>query len=113
MRHTEDKVRITKRAVDAATPELQRYVLWDFELKGFGLRVEPSGAKSYIVRYRVGGGRSGTPRQFSIGKHGTLTPEVARKQAVLALSAVALGKDPQGEKSDARAEMTMTQLCDL
>ena len=52
--------RLTKRAVDQATPEPKRYTLWDTELKGFGLVVQPSGVKSYIVRYRIGGGRSGT-----------------------------------------------------
>jgi hypothetical protein len=38
--------RLTKRTVDAASPQSERYVVWDSELKGFGLRVEPSGAKT-------------------------------------------------------------------
>jgi hypothetical protein len=68
---------ISKEAVDAALPHESRYILWDRRLKGFGLRVEPSGAKSYVIRYRAGAGRRGVPRQFKIGAHGKLTPDVA------------------------------------
>jgi hypothetical protein len=35
--------RLTKRIVEAAAPTLERYTIWDTELKGFGLRVEPAG----------------------------------------------------------------------
>ena len=58
---TDERVtRLSKRAVDLAKPEPKRFTIWDVELKGFGLVVQPSGVKSYIVRYRIGGGRSGT-----------------------------------------------------
>ncbi len=50
--------RLTKRIVDAGAPQNGRYFVWDADLKGFGLRVEPSGAKTYVVRYRAGGGRT-------------------------------------------------------
>ena len=49
--------KITKRTVDAASPE-QGWV-WDTEIKGFGLRVRSIEYKTYIVEYRPGsGGRS-------------------------------------------------------
>jgi hypothetical protein len=38
--------RITKKLVDAAQPSASEFTLWDSELKGFGLRVRPSGAQS-------------------------------------------------------------------
>ena len=70
----QDRVaKLTKRTVDACFPSPVRYTVWDAELKGFGLRVAPTGIKSYIVRYRVGGGRKGTLRQVTLGRHGTLT----------------------------------------
>jgi hypothetical protein len=60
-------LKLTKRGVDGARPAIFRYVVWDTEIRGFGLRVEPSGRKTFIARYRVGGGRSGIQRQATIG----------------------------------------------
>ena len=105
--------RLTKRSVDAAAPEAARYVLWDADLKGFGLRVEPSGTKTFVVRYRVGGGRRGTLRQFKIGRYGKLTPDEARDEARSALARAETGQDPQGERAKARASLTVNELCDL
>lgn len=49
--------KLTKRVVVVAQPEDERYVIWDSALKGFGLRVEASGTKTFLVRYRVCGGK--------------------------------------------------------
>jgi hypothetical protein len=65
--------RLTKRAVDAATPRSERYIPWDSELKGFGLRVEPSGAKRQTnhVRYSAkAAGRAGAKRFTKVGRTG-------------------------------------------
>ena len=104
--------RISKRAVDAAAPGASLYRLWDSELKGFGLRVTPSGAKTYFAIYRVGGGRTGAQREFTIGRHGVLTPDQARKEAERLLSAARLGGDPQADRTKARADLTVAELCD-
>ena len=72
-------VKLTKRTVDAAAPRAERYELWDGELSGFGLRVETSGVKTFLVRYRAdGGGRKASRKRLVIGRHGVLTPEQAR-----------------------------------
>ena len=107
------KAVIAKRSVDAAAPEAERFTLWDTELRGFGLRVTPAGTKTFIVRYRVGGGRRGKLRQYVIGQYGTLTPAEARDVARRALAEAARGGDPQATKVAARAELTMAELCDL
>ena len=65
-------VKLTKRAVEAAEAKNKDYILWDGELPGFGLRVFPSGKRSYIVQYRQGG-RS---RRMAIGLHGVWTGAV-------------------------------------
>ncbi|VAV87329.1 hypothetical protein MNBD_ALPHA04-2157, partial [hydrothermal vent metagenome] len=57
--------KLTKRSIDAAHPMKKRYIIWDEELKGFGLRVETSGVKSLLVRYRPGGGRKAPLKQIT------------------------------------------------
>ena len=94
--------RLSKRTVDLARPEPKRFTMWDTELKGFGVVVQPSGVKSYIVRYRIGGGRSGTLKQMVLGRHGALTPDEARTLGRKALAAVAHGNDPAGVRAQAR-----------
>ena len=54
----ERRAKLTRKVVDGAAPEAARYVLWDVDLPGFGLRVEASGTKTFLVHYRVGGGRA-------------------------------------------------------
>lgn len=105
-----DKVKITKRAVDALKATDTRYVAWDTDLPGFGVRVSPTGGKTYVLKYRVGGGRAGRVRWGVIGQHGPLTPEQARDTARRWASEVAAGRDPAGEKQDRRAMPTVAGL---
>ncbi len=105
--------RITKRAVDDATPEARDFYLWDSELSGFGLKVTPSGTKTYLVQYRAGG-RGMPTRRITIGRHGSpWTPEQARQEARRVLATVDLGDDPAARKADRRRELTVSELCDL
>jgi integrase len=107
------RAKLTKRAVDAARPEAARVILWDVDLAGFGLRVEPSGRKTFIARYRAGGGRAGTLRQATIGRYGTLTVDEARTKARKLLGAAAGGGDPVGEQQRARQQgVTVGQIAD-
>lgn len=105
--------RITKRVVDAAKPGERLYRVWDGELKGFGLKVTPAGAKTYVATYRVGTGRGAPQREYTIGRHGKLTADEAREEARRILSDARLGADPQGERKRLRGERTIAQLCDL
>jgi hypothetical protein len=55
------RARIMKRTIDALhAPEVGEVVLWDDALAGFGVRVRPSGAKTYVLMYRAGTGRAAT-----------------------------------------------------
>lgn len=103
--------KLTKRMADAAAPRTARYVLWDSELKGFGLRVSPSGGKSWIVEYRPGeGGRRTIKRKLTLGTFGNLTPDQARRAAQDALSMSRLGVDPAEDKSEARRAVSFADL---
>jgi len=48
-------VKLTKRAVDACKSEGKRQTVWDTDVAGFGLRVTPSGQRSYVLKYRYAG----------------------------------------------------------
>lgn len=89
-----------------ALPGKGQIFLWDDELKGFGVRLTPS-ARTYIVQARV----SGKTRRVTLGKHGVLTTQEARKRAVKELSKMLAGVDPALEKKRAEARaVTLEQL---
>ncbi|MEZ5816764.1 MAG: site-specific integrase [Hyphomicrobiaceae bacterium] len=103
--------RLTKREVDKAEPKAQRYTVFDDELKGFGLRVFPSGAKSWVVEYRPeGGGRRTAKRRLTLGSAMTLTPDEARRTARTELARVRLGKDPARDKIELRNAPTLADV---
>jgi integrase len=107
--------KITKRSVDALNPAADgaEAVLWDSELKGFGVRVQRGGSKSYIVHYRVGTGRGATLRKLTIGRHGSpWTPETARKEAKTLLGMIEDGADPAADKMARREAPTIAELAD-
>ncbi len=102
--------KLTKRIVDAALPGPDERFIWDDQVKGFGLRVKPSGAKSYVLKYRVGT----RTRRYTIGKHGSpWTSEQARLKAIELLRGLATGIDPMEAKAEARAALTVKELAEL
>ena len=98
--------KITKRLVEAAEPRDKDYIICDDDLAGFAVRILPSGRRSYIAQYRIGN----RYRRMSLGAHGVLTPEKARRMAFKALAAVKDGEDPAGERSRARKACTVKEL---
>lgn len=108
---TSAQVKITKSVVDENTPKAKRYVIWDNLLPGFGLRVEPTGVKTYFVRYRAnGGGRGETKKDFTIGRHGLVTADQARLEAKDALAIARIGGDPAGAKAERKAAKTVGDM---
>lgn len=104
---------ITKRHVDGLKPAAVEYFSWDRDLKGFGVRVQPTGEKSYVAKYRAGSGRKAPTRRVTLGAVGMLTPDEARKLAKLALGSVARGNDPAADKAAERRAATLKELADV
>ena len=94
---------ITKRTVDAAKPGAKDQFIWDDDLAGFGLKVTPRGGKVYVYQYRLArpGSAERTPaKRYTIGKHGNLTPDQARKRAKELAAQVDFGIDPRQRELD-------------
>jgi integrase len=104
--------RITKRTIDALQVDGRDYVAWDGELTGFGVRVRPSGSKSFVVVYRTGG-RNSPLRRVTVGAVGKIDVDVARAEARRILAGAELGQDRAGDLARSRAEMSVAALCDL
>ena len=80
---------ISRRTVDALTVDKDT-VFWDSEQPGFGVRVYPSGSKHYVVQTRA----RGKAKRLTVGRHGVITPEEARRRAALIIARIKAGKDP-------------------
>ena len=98
--------KITKRTIDSLKIGPKDFFVWDEELPGFGVRVLPSGVRSYVVQYRVGG----RTRRTAFSRVGTMTPDEARKHARELLVAVDKGRDPAGEAEAHRRSPTVAAL---
>jgi integrase len=101
--------KLTKSRVEAAGRREKQFTLWCSELKGFGVFVQPSGSRTYFVDYR---NRSGVRRRMTIGRHGTVTAEQARKLAIATLGDTVRGDDPAEQRATRRKTLTVKELCD-
>src|SRR5262249_23346064 len=102
--------RITKRVIDGLEPQASEFAVWDSKLPGFGVRVRPTGAMSYVVVYRAGSGRGAPARRYTIASVRKATPEAARRRAKALLGAVAHGHDPAAEKATDRGTLTVSEF---
>ena len=94
------KKNLTARTVKALQPSAKPYEVVDTELKGFLLRVQPSGKMTYYLSYRLPNGRR---NRYKIGVHGTITATQARDVAKIKAGKVAHGIDIQAEKKAEKA----------
>ena len=101
--------KLTNRTVAATRPRDRDVFVWDDELPGFGLRVKPSGVKSYVIQYR---NRHNDSRRITIGRHGVIGPEKARRKAKKMLADVQDGADPATERKDDREAPTVAELAE-
>jgi integrase len=105
---------ISKRSVDALVTTGKTHYLWDNDPIGFGVRVTPGGAKSYIYQFRMGG-RGSPVRREVIGRVEKMSPEQARDRAHELAHLARIGTDPiekkhADRKAKAEAKLTAEQL---
>jgi integrase len=103
------KVRIGLALLKAVKKRAKRYWLWDDQLRGFGLQVEPSGVMSYQLKFTL----RGRQRWYSPGRVGEITPELARDLCEEARGQIARGIDPvEAKKAEKNRGRTMNELLD-
>ena len=84
--------RITKRTLGTIQAAEREFTIWDDTVTGFGLRVRPGGAMSYVVVYRAGLGRDAAVRRYTIASVGKIAPEDARARAKVPAIVFSLGR---------------------
>jgi integrase len=106
-----NRAKLTKGYVDRIKPGPKDEFHWDSEIRGFGLRVTPTGKVSFIVQGRVGG--SGKEARLTIGTYGVFTPDQARDVAREHLRSMRLGVDPRDvRRQDEAAKVTLREVAD-
>ena len=103
---------ITKRVIDSLKPRSGEYFVWDGSLAGYGVRVQTTGAMSYVVKYRAGSGRAAPTRRLTLAKIGTLTPDEARTLAKKTLGSVAHGADPAAQRAADKRASTLAEVAE-
>lgn len=94
--------KITKPLIDATpAPATGDTWIWDTELQGFGVRIQPSGRRTYTLRYRARDAER-TQRKMVLCRCSDATPAKARDLARDVLMRVAVGQDPAAERRPSR-----------
>ncbi|MBF0588669.1 MAG: tyrosine-type recombinase/integrase [Magnetococcales bacterium] len=101
-------MKLTKRTIDSLTPTEKRAEYSDDVLKGFIIRVYPSGRKSFMIRYRMGN----ASKRYAIGDYGKWTVGQARKEAMELLRLASKGEDPSQARRRSREALTFSQLAE-
>lgn len=101
------KLQIDVMTFQGKTPK-HRDIRWCESIPGFGVRVWPSGKKSFVVWYRI----NGRQRSYSIGRYGPLTIQQARDIAHRKLAQVIEGKDPLAERQRLAVGKTFADLAE-
>jgi integrase len=106
-RPPKNAIAFTDRTLSALKPGTRRLDYMDRTFEGFGLRVFPSGHKTFFVRYRFGHGF----RRFTLGEFKRkVTLKNARSMAATIIGRVAGGDDPQDSRRQRRAAPTFEEL---
>jgi integrase len=103
----QSRLKLTKRTIDQIeTRPGKNYIVFDDDLPCFGLRVMPSGKRFFLIQYRF----KGRTRRVMLGMYGPVTPEQARRQAMILLGQVKAGIDPAEQRDSDRLAGTVTEL---
>lgn len=105
--HNRQPRRLTVDFIKSLRPDAREYVVWDTDVRRFGVRVYTTGTRLYVLRLRTGGRQ----RWMTIGRHGDpWTPDMARNKALELLGKAAQGKDPVQERDIGKTKPTLAEF---
>jgi integrase len=106
------RIKLTKNAIDSLPTPTSDVVYWDVAAPGFGVKITPKSRKVFVVLYRTGGAGSRL-RKYTIGPYGRVTLHQARVAAQKVFAAKLEGRDPAGEKREAKRRIVADRVEDL
>ena len=95
---------LTEKIIRDAAPSDKPRFLWDEQVKGFGLKINPKGTKAFVLTYRTTAGHS---RRITLGRPGELSLREARHRAGRELVTVREGGDPMARRKEQRTAPTV------
>ena len=99
---------LSKRVVDRLSVNGKDAIFWDRDLAGFGVRVYPSGKKVFVVQTRA----FGRSKRVSLGRHGDITTDIARKNATAAIARIKKGQPPVPVEPEPAPDPTVADLAE-
>ena len=94
--------KLSKKFIESIPlPSNKETFYWDSEIKGFGIKVYPTGKKAYVLQYRNLNGQS---KRLTLGYHGQISTDQARELAKINLGHVSFGKDPAQIKKQGKVK---------
>lgn len=102
------KAHLSERYVKAAQSGEKKTVIFDDDVSSFGVRLYPSGRKSFVIIYRI----NGRQRWYTIGDFPDWSVSAARERAKELKRDIDRGVDPQAEREEARAAPTVRDMID-
>ncbi|MBC7635469.1 MAG: integrase arm-type DNA-binding domain-containing protein, partial [Acetobacteraceae bacterium] len=92
-----------------SVPASGNQIVYDTDVKGFGLRITSSGARAFVLNYRI----AGRERRITIGSYPDWTTSGARDECKSLKRRIDRGEDPLAEREQRMAAPTINDLCDL
>ena len=97
-------MRLTDAAIARLRPREREYAVWDSRVPGLGVRVRPTGARTFVMLREVGGGS----RRVSLGPVSTMGIAKARKECLMRQAA----PEPDRETAPKRAAPLLREFVD-
>jgi integrase len=101
--------RLTKSVVENVEPGSKDIIVWDRDVKGFGLKVTPKGKSVYFAYYRAANGQQRRP---VVGVHGVMTAEDARQISRKWIGSAFAGQDVSQDRQAARSTPLVRDLAE-